>query len=387
MPSTMGTTLRVSVFGQSHSEAIGCVVEGLPSGFTIDTDALATFMARRAPGQHTWSTPRREADAPHIVSGLNVDGATCGAPLAIIISNTDTRSADYDNLLRIPRPGHADLTAWEKWHGNQDVPGGGHFSGRLTAPLCAAGGIALQMLERRGVRVAAHLSEVAGVADVPFEAYDTSADAAASLASQMDALADGRTFPAISERAAQAMIDAIEDARDAGDSVGGVVECVATGLPAGIGSPMFDGLENIIARNVFGIPAVKGIEFGRGFGACNMHGSEHNDPYTVRTDDQGRPVCMPATNNAGGALGGISTGAPVLFRMAVKPTSSIGLTQQSVDLPTMQPADLQVKGRHDPCIAPRAVPVAEAVMALSLLDAWLSFPPEADNTEAAEPAR
>ena len=371
MPSTFGNTLRVTVFGQSHSEAIGCVVEGLPSGIRIDGEALRAFMARRAPGQGGWTTPRREADVPHILSGLNHDGTTCGAPLAIVIENTNTRSGDYDNVLDVPRPGHADFTAWAKWHGNQDVPGGGHFSGRLTAPICAAGGIALQELARRGVRVGAHLLEVAGVPDVPFDALDNSPEAQARLSGQLDSLADGRAFPVIDEDAGKAMRDSIDAARRDLDSVGGVIECVATGLPAGVGSPMFDGMENLVARAAFGIPAVKGIEFGRGFEASRLRGSQDNDPYEMR---DGHVVVR--TNNAGGALGGITTGAPLLFRLAVKPTASISRPQDSVSLAEGEPRRLEVHGRHDPCIAPRAVPVAEAVCALVLLDALMTFPPE-----------
>ncbi|SDC37594.1 chorismate synthase [Parafannyhessea umbonata] len=371
MPSTFGNALRVTVFGQSHSQAVGCVVEGLPSGHVVDTEALGRFMARRAPGQGPWTTPRKEADLPRIVSGLNPGGATCGAPLAVVIENTNTRSRDYDNLMAVPRPGHADYTAWAKWHGNQDVPGGGHFSGRLTAPLCAAGGIALQILAGHGVRVGAHLLSVADVRDEPLCALDNAPASRARLESQLDALADGRTFPTIDAAAGKAMLAAIDDARRELDSVGGVVECVATGMPAGVGSPMFDGIENLIARAAFGVPAVKGVEFGRGFEAARLRGSEDNDPYRMVDG-----AVTPVTNNAGGALGGITTGAPVLFRMALKPTSSISRPQESVDLTSGSDATLEVHGRHDPCVATRAVPVAEAICALALLDALLSFPPE-----------
>ncbi|WP_373576794.1 chorismate synthase [Parafannyhessea umbonata] len=371
MPSTFGSALRVTVFGQSHSQAVGCVVEGLPSGHVVDMEALRRFMARRAPGQGPWTTPRKEADLPRVVSGLNPKGATCGAPLAVVIENTNTRSRDYDNLMAVPRPGHADYTAWAKWHGNQDVPGGGHFSGRLTAPLCAAGGIALQVLAKRGVRVGAHLLSVADVRDEPLCALDNAPASQARLRAQLDALADGRTFPTIDDAAGKAMLDAIDDARRELDSVGGVVECVATGMPAGVGSPMFDGIENLVARAAFGVPAVKGVEFGRGFEAARLRGSEDNDPYRM-VDGSVTPV----TNNAGGALGGITTGAPVLFRMALKPTSSISRPQESVDLTSGSDATLEVHGRHDPCVATRAVPVAEAICALALLDALLSFPPE-----------
>lgn len=371
MPSTFGNALRVTVFGQSHSQAVGCVVEGLPSGHVVDTEALGRFMARRAPGQGPWTTPRKEADQPRIVSGLNPGGATCGAPLAVVIENTNTCSRDYDNLMAVPRPGHADYTAWAKWHGNQDVPGGGHFSGRLTAPLCAAGGIALQILAGHGVRVGAHLLSVADVCDEPLCALDNAPASRARLESQLDALADGRTFPTIDADAGKAMLAAIDDARRELDSVGGVVECVATGMPAGVGSPMFDGIENLIARAAFGVPAVKGVEFGRGFEAARLRGSEDNDPYRMVDG-----AVTPVTNNAGGALGGITTGAPVLFRMALKPTSSISRPQESVDLTSGSDATLEVHGRHDPCVATRAVPVAEAICALALLDALLSFPPE-----------
>ena len=371
MASSFGTRLRVTVFGQSHSPAIGCVVEGLPSGFAPDMDELRSFMARRAPGKAGWTTPRKEADLPQVLSGLNQRGETCGAPLAITIENTNTRSGDYDDVLHVPRPGHADFTAQAKWHGHQDVPGGGHFSGRLTAPVCAAGGIAKQMLASMGVRVGAHLIQVGQVLDEPFCALRCDDASMASLQAQLDALDDGRPFPAIDDRAAQAMIDEIEAARRDQDSVGGSIECVAVGLPAGIGEPMFDGVESAIARLAFGIPAVKSLEFGAGARVAGWRGSQNNDPYGMLRDKPG-----PLTNNAGGNLGGITTGAPLLFRMAIKPTPSISRDQDSVDLDASRKTTLSLRGRHDPCIAPRAVPVAEAVMALALLDSWLAFPPE-----------
>ena len=369
MPSSFGSALRVTVFGQSHSPAVGCVLEGLPSGLVLDLDALAAFVARRAPGQDPWSTPRREPDVPRIVSGLNPRGETCGAPLAAIIENTNTRSADYNNLLRVPRPGHADFTAWAKWHGNQDVPGGGHFSGRLTGPLCIAGGVALQWLSTRGVTLRAHVAELAGIEDAPFSALDNSPEAQALLARQMADLADGRRMPTIDATVGERMIEAVMDARAHKDTVGGVVECVACGLPAGAGSPMFDGIENVMARALFGIPSVKGVEFGRGFAAARLRGTQNNDPYEVRDG-----ACVPATNNAGGILGGITTGAPVLVRCAFKPISSIMMDQASVDLSTMEPATLKVHGRHDTTAVLRAVPVVEAVCALGLADALLTWP-------------
>ena len=371
MPSTFGSTLRVSVFGQSHSPAVGCVVEGLPAGMRVDLGALEAFVARRAPGNDPWGTPRKEPDSPRIVSGLNVNGETCGAPLAAIIENTNTRSQDYGNILDVPRPGHADFTAWAKWHGAQDVPGGGHFSGRLTGPLCVAGALALQWLATRGVTVCAHVAELAGIDDEPFSALDNSPEAQRVLLSQIHSLGDGRRMPTISEDAGKKMVDAVMAARAEKDTVGGIVECVCTGLPAGVGSPMFDGIENVMARALFGIPAVKGVEFGRGFASARMRGTQNNDPYEVRDG-----VCVPSTNNAGGILGGITTGAPVLVRCAFKPISSVMVDQDSVDLSTMEPATLKVHGRHDTTAVIRAVPVVEAVCALSVADALLSWPAE-----------
>ena len=371
MPSSFGTALRVSVFGQSHSPAVGCVVEGLPAGMPVDQGALAAFVARRAPGNDPWGTPRREPDAVRIVSGLNARGETCGAPLAALIENTNTRSQDYANIESVPRPGHADFTAWAKWHGAEDVPGGGHFSGRLTGPLCVAGGLALQWLATQGVRVGAHVAEVAGVADEPLDALSNTPEAAQHLARQLDALADGRRMPVLDAEAGERMVQAVMAAREARDTVGGIVECAATGMPAGAGSPMFDGIENVMARALFGIPSVKGVEFGRGFAAVRLTGTQDNDPYEVR---DGR--CVPVSNNAGGILGGITTGAPVLVRVACKPISSVMVEQDSVDLGRMEPATLQVHGRHDTTAVIRAVPVVEAVCACTLADALLAWPAE-----------
>ena len=376
MASSFGNALRVQIFGQSHSPAVGCVVEGLPAGVPVDLDELQRFMDRRAPGRNAWSTPRKEADRPKVLSGLNERGETCGAPFAAVIENTNTRSSDYDALRRIPRPGHADFAAWTKWHGSQDVSGGGHFSARLTAPLCVAGGIALQLLARRGVSIAAHVLQVGEVRDERFDALDTSTQAQRHLEEQFSKLRatwPTGSFPTIQEDAGTRMAAVIDEARRAQDSVGGIVECAATGLPAGIGGPRYDGIQSAVARIVFGIPAVKGLEFGAGFSVASMRGSQNNDPYEVR---DGMP--HPTSNNAGGSLGGISTGAPVLFSIAVKPTPSISRPQRSVDLTTMQEATLEVRGRHDPCVAARAVPIAEAAMALALLDSWLSFPPAED---------
>lgn len=357
MSSCYGNQLKLSVFGQSHAEAIGVVLDGLPAGEPIDLQELAGFMARRAPGAGALSTPRKEADAVRILCGL-LDGVTCGAPLTVIIENTNTRSADYEKQRDIPRPSHADFTAQVKYHGWQDIRGGGHFSGRLTAPICAAGGICLQILRRRGVRIGAHVHSIAGFADAPLD----------PLCPDMEALrrAGERELPVLDPQAGFEMRRAILDAAADGDSVGGVVECAVTGFPAGIGDPIFDGLESRLSAMLFGIPAVRGVEFGAGFAAAGMRGSAHNDPFAVA---DGRIVT--SANRHGGILGGISSGMPIIFRTAFKPTPSIAAEQDSVSLSRRAPEKLTVSGRHDPCIVPRAVPVVEAAAAAVLLDALL----------------
>lgn len=358
MASSIGHSVRLSIFGQSHSEAIGCVVEGLPAGISVDLDELQAFLARRAPGRSDTSTARREPDRPRILSGL-VDGYTCGAPLSAIIENTNTRSQDYEGLRRVPRPGHADYAAYVRYGNHHDVAGGGHFSGRLTAPLCIAGGIALQALEQAlGIRVVAHIAQLGPESICDERLNDMTLDP-----SQVEAIG-ANELPCISIGAARTMHEAVLAAKSKLDSVGGVIECVAYGMPAGVGDPMFDGLENRIARIAYGIPAVKGVEFGAGFGAAALLGSQNNDPYRIEDE---RVVCEK--NDAGGILGGISTGMPIIWRAAVKPTPSIGKRQDSVDLGSTSDADLVVHGRHDPCIVPRAVPVVEAACALALLDA------------------
>ena len=347
MSSTFtGQRLRLSIFGQSHSAAIGMTLDGLPAGIPLDLDELQRFLNRRAPGQNDWSTPRREEDRPELLCGLK-DGFTCGAPLTAIIRNTNTRPRDYSKLKITPRPGHADYTAEVKYGGFQDYSGGGHFSGRLTAPLCIAGGILKQALKMRGITVEARIAAIAGIWDLsPF---------AAPVAE--------KAFPVVDDAVGEEMRRAIQLARAEGDSVGGVIECVVRGLPAGIGEPMFDGLENQLARVVFAVPAVKGIEFGAGFSAAAMRGSEHNDPFYIQDGK-----LATRSNNAGGILGGISDGMPLVFRAAIKPTPSIARSQESVNLNTMEPETLSISGRHDPCIVPRAVPVMEAAAALAISD-------------------
>ena len=335
MSSMTGNQLKLSVFGQSHSPYIGVVLDGFPAGFCPDERKLARFMARRAPGSGVFSTARREPDTPQIISGL-ADGRTCGAPIAAIIANTNARPGDYDGVRDVPRPGHADFTAWLRFGGHNDVSGGGQFSGRLTAPLCFAGALASQYLETRGVALRSHIRAIADVWDDPYDMND-------------DELPEAKDpeFPVLREEAGYAMREAIAKARDDGDSVGGIVECAVLGLPAGLGDPMFDGVENVFAKNLFAIPAVKGVEFGEGFAAAAMRGSAHNDAFRMR----GGKVSTQ-TNHSGGVLGGITTGRPVVFRAAFKPTPSVARLQKSVSLSKQQDADLQIVGRHDPCVVP-----------------------------------
>ena len=350
MSSTYGENLKLSIFGQSHGAAIGMTLDGIPAGLPVDLEALQQFLNRRAPGQNDYSTPRREEDRPEFLSGL-LDGHTCGAPLAAIIRNTNTRSGDYSNLKDCPRPGHADYTAQVKYGGCQDAAGGGHFSGRLTAPLCIAGGLCKQWLETRGIRVGAHIAAIAGVED---DAFDP-------MRPQLEAV--NADFPVLNPQAGAKMREAVAAARMDLDSVGGIIECAVTGLPVGLGEPMFGGVEGRIAQIVYGIPAVKGVEFGIGFEAANLRGSENNDPFRM---ENGKVVT--ATNHCGGILGGITNGMPLLFRAAIKPTPSISQVQQSVSLSLGENRELVVKGRHDPCIVPRAVPVVEAAAAIALFD-------------------
>lgn len=350
MGSTYGENIRVTIFGQSHSPAIGMTLEGIPAGERVDLEALEAFLSRRAPGQNAYSTARREADKPEFLSGL-VEDITCGTPITAIIRNTDTRSQDYANLKTVPRPGHADYTAYIKYYGKQDAAGGGHFSGRLTAPLCIAGGICRQLLEKEGIRVIARIAAIGGVKDE----------------GELTEAVTGKAFPTVSDVQGVKMQARIAEVKADGDSVGGIIDCAVLGLPAGLGDPMFDGMENRIAQIIFGIPAVKGIGFGAGFAAAEMLGSENNDRFTMADG-----TVKTETNHCGGILGGITNGMPVTFTVAIKPTPSIAKAQQSVNLATGQVTELTVQGRHDPCIVPRAVPVVEAAAAIAVYDALLS---------------
>ncbi len=357
MSSEYGTSLKINVFGASHAEEIGVTVNGFPKGEKIDNDKLLKFMGRRKPGQSALTTPRVEADLPIFESGLT-DDTTDGSVLRAVIKNTNTRSGDYANLRTCPRPAHADYCAYVKYEGKADMRGGGHFSARLTAPLCIAGGMCLQMLERRGIKVGAHIAAIGSVHDDSFPLHPSD-ELFAELAEKKVAV--------INDAAGERMSAEILAAREADDSIGGIVECAITGVPAGIGDPMFDGIENKLAAALFGIPAVKGVEFGNGFECATLRGSQNNDPFIIKDGK-----VQTETNNHGGALGGIATGMPIVFRVAFKPTPSIGREQRTVDLETMTETTLSIKGRHDPCVVIRAVPVVEAVAATVITDILLS---------------
>lgn len=354
MSSVIGDKIKLSIFGESHGEAIGCVIDGLPAGIKIDMNAVYKDMQRRAPGKDKTATPRLEKDIPHILSGM-LDNVTTGAPLAMVIENTNTKSGDYSNLMTVPRPSHSDYPAYVKYGGNNDIRGGGHFSGRLTAPLVFAGSVAKQILSQMGVTIGAHIKQIGSVCDAVSDLNKTDK-------SLLDALSSS-TFSLIDETKEQAMRDEIEKARLSLDSVGGIIECFAVGLPVGLGGNMFDTVEGKLASILFGVPAVKGVEFGIGFGFADKRASEVNDQYEIKN---GRVATL--SNNNGGVLGGMTDGAPLSVSVAIKPTPSIAKKQKSVNLLTMENAELEIHGRHDPCIVVRAVPVIECAVALGLLD-------------------
>lgn len=353
MSSIWGNNLKISIFGESHGDCIGAVIDGLPAGVALDMAYIEKFMARRRPGQDELSTARIESDKPEIVSGI-LAGVTTGAPLTALIRNTDTRSRDYADIEQLARPSHADYAAHIKYCGKNDKRGGGHFSGRLTAPLVFAGALASQLLSERGITVGCHIKSIENVSD---EAFGT------EITSDTLKMLSSSSFPVIDAEAGEQMKAAILQAKSQGDSVGGVIECAVVGLPAGVGEPMFDGVENKIASIMFGIPAVKGIEFGAGFEITKLKGSAANDEMYA---ENGLIKCY--SNNNGGITGGITNGMPVVFRVAIKPTPSIAKPQKTVNLDTMQNSVIETKGRHDPCIVQRAAPVVEAAAAIAVLD-------------------
>ncbi len=360
MSSCFNGGITVSLFGESHGKGIGVVIDNLPAGEEIDLDKIGAFMARRAPKKDGTSTMRSEKDIPEILSGL-YNGKTTGTPLSAVIFNQDQHSSDYGNISHIARPAHADYTGYLRYNGANDPRGGGHFSGRITAPLCFAGAVCAQILEHRGITTGAHILSVKNVRDESFDPVNVSAE-------QLNAVKQ-RSFPVLTDKAEEDMRAVINAARESLDSVGGIVECAAVGFPAGVGSPMMDGLENTIARLVFAIPAVKGLEFGNGFSCTELFGSQNNDPFRM----SGGKV-VTETNNHGGILGGISSGQPIIFRAAFKPTPSISRPQQSVDFKELTEQELVIKGRHDPCVVPRAVPCVESALNIALVSALMENP-------------
>ncbi|MBE6955070.1 MAG: chorismate synthase [Ruminococcaceae bacterium] len=352
-----GRVLNFSIYGGSHEPEIGIRVQGLPMGETVDLARLQAFLDRRAPGRNAWSTARKEADVPEFSLGLS-GSRIAGETLHVVIRNENTRSGDYATLRDVPRPMHADFTAREKYGEEVNMAGGGPFSARMTAPLCVLGGICLQILEQSGIFIGAHIAEIGGIAD---QAFDPVGVSRADFARIQE-----KEFPVLDDAAGERIRARIEAARMDCDSVGGVIECAAIGLPTGLGGPLFDGMEGAIAHLAFGVPAVKGIEFGAGFAASQMTGSSHNDSFAIKN---GRVVTE--TNRHGGILGGITSGMPLTFRVALKPTPSIAKQQKSVSLSRMEEETLQITGRHDPCVVPRAVCIMEAICAIAVLDALL----------------
>ncbi len=352
--SSWGNYVKISVFGESHGNGIGIVIDGLPAGEKIDMDALLAQMGRRAPGKDKAATPRLEKDLPEILSGM-LDDTTTGAPLCAVIRNTNTRSQDYSGLMIRPRPGHADYTGSVRYGGFNDVRGGGHFSARLTAPIVFAGAVCRQILERRGIKIAAHIASIGSINDERF--------CGADIPDELMERLSGAVFGLIDQSREESMRALIEECRLSGDSIGGTIECAITGMPAGAGSPMFYGIENVISSVIFGVPAVKGIEFGSGFDGSALRGSENNDEFYYDGD-----TVKTRTNNHGGILGGISSGMPIIFRTAMKPTPSIAREQKTVDLEEKTDTVISVKGRHDPCIVVRAVPVIESAAALAVTE-------------------
>lgn len=349
MKNTIGNSLTVTLFGESHGKAIGALIDGIASGISIDEEFIASQLSRRRP-KDAISTPRREKDEFKILSGV-FEGHTTGTPICIEIPNADTHSPDYDKMKYTMRPSHADYTANCRYNGFQDYRGGGHFSGRITAGLVAAGAIVIPALNKKGIYIGAHIKNIAGVLD-----NDFSSDRDIIDISKKD-------FPVLDENTASAMREKILDARSHGDSVGGIIETAVIGMPAGVGEPWFDTIEGMLSHAIFSVPAVKGIEFGLGFGFADKTGSAANDRMYA---EQGLVKCY--TNNNGGILGGITNGMPILFRTVIKPTPTISVEQKTVDISDMSNTVLAARGRHDPCIVHRAAVVIESVTALVIAD-------------------
>lgn len=354
MSGTWGRKVKFTIFGESHGKAVGITIDGLEPGTELDLDCIRREMGRRAPGKSVLSTPRQEEDSFEILSGL-LNGRTTGTPLCAVIRNKDQHSKDYEKTKDLMRPSHADYTGHVKYKGFNDYRGGGHFSGRLTAPLVFAGAVCRQVLEAKGITIGSHIRSIGGIEDRAFSLTGIGEETLRSLRDMQ--------FPVLDQEQGDDMQKLILEAREARDSVGGVIEAAAVNLPAGVGEPFFDSLESTLAHLLFSVPGVKGVEFGAGFGIAGMKGSEANDGLCVE-DGKVRTL----TNNNGGITGGISNGMPLVFRVAMKPTPSIGIPQRTVNIEKLENETLEITGRHDPCIVVRAVPVIEAVTAMALLD-------------------
>ena len=350
MKNTFGNSISVSIFGESHGEMIGAQVDGLAPGIFVDTAYIDKKLSLRRPSD-TISTARVEKDEYKIVSGV-YNGYTTGTPIVILIPNENKKSSDYEALKSIPRPSHADYAAECKYHGYQDARGGGHFSGRITAALVAAGALIGAALEKQGIKIGTHISNLHGIADRPFASYEE----------DIAALSD-KVFPTLSDAAEENMKNEIGKARERQDSVGGILESAVIGIPAGVGEPFFDSVESVISHILFSVPGIKGVEFGRGFGFADLFGSEANDAFGI---ENGRVITK--TNNNGGINGGITNGMPITVRCAVKPTPSISIEQDSVNLKEMREEKITVLGRHDPAIIHRARAVVDAALAIAVAD-------------------
>jgi chorismate synthase len=350
MSNSFGKLFTITSFGESHGRCVGVIIDGCPAGLPLTEQDIQKEVDRRRPGTGIASTARAEEDKVEILSGT-FNELTTGAPICLLIWNRDVDSSEYEKIRSLPRPGHADYTAFVKYGGFNDFRGGGRFSGRITAGFVMAGAVAKKLVRKIGVEILAHTIEIGGVR--------------ASIKSLDEIRAGVETDPlrCADPQASREMARVIELAREEGDSVGGIIEGIALNVPVGMGGPVFDTLEGDLAKALFAIPAVKGVEFGSGFSAAGKRGSKNNDPFIIK---DGKIVT--ATNHAGGILGGISNGMPVVIRVVIKPTSSIAIKQDTVDMEKMQPASLDVKGRHDACIVPRAVPVVESMMAVTLCD-------------------
>lgn len=353
MASNFGKQFNVQIFGQSHGEKIGVVMDGIPAGIKLDMDEICADIERRKGGKNKYSTARSEADIPHVVSGV-VNGVTCGGAICVLFDNANTRSGDYKKSEDILRPSHADYTAWVKYEGFQDRSGGGFFSGRLTLPQVFAGAVCKQILKAQGIEIFGHVLRIGDIKDDSFDPVNVSP------------VFFREDFPTLDKEKGKEMVSFMEQVASEGDSVGGILEVAVTGMPVGIGEPLFDNLESHISRCVFTVPAVKGIEFGMGFEGVTGRGSQKNDPYILKDGK-----VLTTTNNSGGIAGGISNGMPIIFRVAMKPTPSIYKEQKTVDFATKEETTLQIAGRHDPCIVPRALPCIEAAAAMAIYDLYL----------------